>query len=688
MKFRLFFPLMTLVIVAGITLYALKDFDGPAGRGGDDARGTDDRAMRDGPLREGPLQAGPRTLEAEIRSARSGGEGLTDAISARPWTRWWWFADVIEREYVRAQLAWLRAQGFGGVEIAWVYPLGGDTAAARQPWLSAEWSRIVAETASLCDSMQICCDFTFGTLWPFGDSRVPPRDGALTYGDSTAPARMRLTWEHPTRGRVINHLDRGAFLRYAGRMYDALHPALRSGSTASSGAPRGLFCDSWEVETRRIWTRGFDSLFRTEYGYDIRPMMDSLYAPGFEGVHYDYMKLVSRMVLDNFYAPFTASAHRRGAYTRVQCCGSPTDLLEAYARVDIPEGEAILYEPAFARIPASAAALGGKPLVSSETFTCIYGWKGWPGPGPHQGEERIGDLRLLADALFAHGVNHVIWHGTPYNPPGRNAMFYASVHVAPGSALAPHLRAFNGYLARVSKAMRRGRPYSDVAVYLPLEDAWMDVELPDSLKFPWAWGAYELRYQRTPEKLKGRQPLWINAASLRRARVRDGRLHAGDAVFSALHVDARFLDVETIRAMRRVAEEGFPVYIVRTPRPPGRARQDGWTEEFRALTALPAVRTDDAALLDEPALVRGKDIPDFWCRVDEGEAWIFFAHPLAQGLRYPLRYGLSGDARARDVPVLLRWQGKDIPYVLRFPAGKSLLLHVTREGKVEVVPLW
>ncbi len=645
MRFRLFFPLMTLVIVAAITLYALKDFKGP----------------------------------------RGGAKGLTDAISARPWTRWWWFADVIKREDVRVQLAWLREQGFGGVEIAWVYPLGGDTATARQPWLSAEWSRIVTETASICDSLQLGCDFTFGTLWPFGDSRVPPRDGALTYGDSISPARMRLTWEHPARGRVINHLDRGAFLRYAGRMYDALDPALRSGSKV--GAPRGLFCDSWEVETRRIWTRGFDSLFLADYGYDIRPIMDSLYAPGFEGAHYDYMKLVSRLVLDNFYTPFTASAHRRGAYTRAQCCGSPTDLLEAYARVDIPESEAILFEPAFARIPASAAALGGKPLVSSETFTCIYGWKGWPGPGPHQGEERIGDLRLLADALFAHGVNHVIWHGTPYNPPGRNAMFYASVHVAPRSALAPHLRAFNGYLARVSEEMRRGRPYSDVAVYLPLEDAWMDVELPDSLKFPWAWGAYELRYQRVPEKLKGRQPLWINAASLRRARVRDGRLYVGEAVFSALYVDARFLDVETIGAMRRAAEEGFPVYIVRTPRPPGRTRQDGWTEEYRALTALPAVRTDDAELLDQTALVRGEDIPDFWCRVEDGEAWIFFAHPLAEGLRYPLRYGLADDARATDVPVLLHWQGKDIPYVLRFPSGRSLLLHVTREGAVEAVPL-
>ncbi|MBN1447956.1 MAG: hypothetical protein JXA28_08490 [Bacteroidetes bacterium] len=679
MKTRFVLSLLTLVIAGGVTVFLMADMDGPF----DGAKDAD---------------AVPAGVSAE----------LTRHISPKPWTRWWWFADVIRREDVRAQLVWLRDQGFGGVEIAWVYPLCGDSGTVRQPWLSEDWSRIVAETASLCDSLAMGCDFTFGTLWPFGDSHVPPEDGALTYGDSIAPARMRLTWEHPVRGRVIDHLSRNAFLRYAGRMYDALDPALRSGPTVRgtenppvgmhpgsarritsgrSGAPRGLFCDSWEVETRRIWTRGFDALFLKEYGYDIRPLMDSLYAPGFEGVHYDYMKLVSRLALENFYEPFTASAHERGAYTRVQCCGSPTDLLAAYARVDIPESEAILFEPAFARIPASAAALGGKTLVSSETFTCIYGWKGWPGPGPHQGEEQIADLKLLADALFAHGVNHLIWHGTPYNPPGRNEMFYASVHVAPQGALAPELRSFNAYLAQVSEVMRRGRTYSDIAVYLPIEDAWMGVELPDSLQFPWAWGEYELRYQRTPEALRGRQPLWINAEFLRKGYVRNGRLHVGNAVFNGLYVDARFLDVETLQAIRKVAEQRFPVCVMQKLHHPGRTPQQGWEKEYRSLMALSSVTTNPAELLTHPPLVEGKRIPDFWCREENGDAWVFFPHPLSEGLRYPLRYGIAGDARAMDLAVRLHWKGRDIPVVLRFGKQESLLLHIRNDGTVELVPL-
>ena len=60
---------------------------------------------------------------------------------SRPWTRWWWFASVIEKPSVIANLKWLKQNGFGGVEIAWVYPLNRmkkDTVhyTPRQEWLS------------------------------------------------------------------------------------------------------------------------------------------------------------------------------------------------------------------------------------------------------------------------------------------------------------------------------------------------------------------------------------------------------------------------------------------------------------------------------------------------------------------------------------------------------------------------
>ncbi|MBL0174039.1 MAG: hypothetical protein IPP94_02035 [Ignavibacteria bacterium] len=331
----------------------------------------------------------------------------------RPLTRWWWFASVIDTNDVAAQLDWVERSGFGGVEIAWVYPLKGDSAARRDPWLSPAWSRSAAFAKRHATRLGLQCDFTFGTLWPFGDSRVPPEDATVFYGDSTARAAMRLTWEHPVRGRVLNHLDHRAFERYAARVGDALAPAI-------AGPPSALFCDSWEVETRKLWTRGFDSAFSARFGYDVRPFMDSLLAPGNAGVFFDYMTLLSDYTIGEFYRPFTAQAHARGAFSRAQCGGAPADLLDAFAAVDVPESEAVLFDAPFSRIAASAAALHGKPVVTAESFTCAYGWKGWPGPGPHQGEEKLADLKRIADALFANGVNGIIWHGMPYNPPGRD----------------------------------------------------------------------------------------------------------------------------------------------------------------------------------------------------------------------------------------------------------------------------
>ena len=62
---------------------------------------------------------------------------------------------------------------------------------------------------------------------------------------------------------------------------------------------------------------------------------------------YDYRRVRAEVILDAFYRPFTELSHRLGAYARVQAHGSPTDLLAAYAAADVPESEALLFDPPF-----------------------------------------------------------------------------------------------------------------------------------------------------------------------------------------------------------------------------------------------------------------------------------------------------------------------------------------------------
>ncbi len=593
--------------------------------------------------------------------------------TAKPYTRWWWFAATIEKQDVRDQLDWLKQNNFGGVEIAFVYPLKED--APRQAWLSAEWSQIVSFAKTYADHIGLGCDFTFGTLWPFGDSRVPPQAGSLAYSETVSPLSMKRTWEQPLPGRVINHLDRKALEHYAARIGGALTGAL-------SGTRSGLFCDSWEVETKWIWTPGFEKLFQSRYGYDIRPHMDTLLAPAQADILYDYFKLVSDRVLNEFYGPFSEISHQYNAFSRVQCGGAPADLLSAFSLADVPETEAILFEPDFARIPASAAALSSKPIVSSETFTCLYGWKGWPGPGPFQKQEQAADLKLVCDALFAHGVNQIIWHGMPFNPQGKSNMFYASVHVGPDSSFASEIPAFNAYMEKVSAGMRPGKTYSAVAVYLPLEDAWMAGEYPKELQFPWVWGQYELRYIRTPEALKGFQPLWINGHFLKKANLENGRLLSGDAAFSCLYVDVNYIDYEALQTILEIAQQGFPVCLARDPKEPGKNKHAEYPALIQELKSLVNVKNNISALLGQKPLLEGENLPDFWARETADAYHIFFSNPDAHNLKYPIAYGQSFRDHDIERSVVIHAFGKDIPVKLLFKPYQSIFLNVAGSGQV------
>ncbi|MBK8050628.1 MAG: hypothetical protein IPK16_28105 [Anaerolineales bacterium] len=553
--------------------------------------------------------------------------------SARPYTRWWWFSGPIEETDIRAQLQWAKDNGFGGVEIAWMYPQ--DNSVLGPPWLSEAWAQPVRTAAAIAAELDLGCDFTMGSAWPFGGWNVPEADAAQTY---TGPSTQRLekAWGIPLGadgGPVLNHLDQEAVARYARQFGTALGlPEL-----AAKTAPPGLFCDSWEVLPDDLWTAGFRDKFRQRFGYDIRPFMRDL---DFHPVErYDYRVLLAELALEEFYQPYTRLCHELGGFARVQCHGAPADILAAYASVDIPESEAILFDCDFADFAASAAALAGKPVVSAEAFTCVYGWEPCPGPGPHQQEEKLYDLKLIADGLMANGVNEIVWHGMPYNPPGGSQRFYATTHVGPESPLAPHFGPFNHYLDQVCTAMRRGRTYADVAVYLPLEDAWMANELPVELQKPSSKYVYEFQETKLPRALKGYRPLWVSAPFLKEATFSEGKLHCGEAEFSWLYVDVEWLERSALEELLRLALAGLPVCMAHLPHPPGSQYYADYERLVDSLLSLPNVSAGIEDVAPHPPLLAGTDLPDFWCRVDGDTLTIFFAHPMTQGLRYPMPYG-------------------------------------------------
>jgi hypothetical protein len=591
--------------------------------------------------------------------------------SAKPYTRWWWFASVIKNEDIKHQLDWLKEQGFGGVEIAFIYPVNREPKAPRIGWLSQEWTDAVTYAKRYCDTIGFGCDFTFGTLWPFGGTFVSDYDRTKIWGDSNFMQPHRLSWSHPDTGNVLNHMSQRAFNNYAKIMGNALKPALMDYKSA-------IFCDSWEVETKYIWTDYFDFHFRLKYGYDINKYMKDIYKPDNKGALYDYMKLVSEMVIKNFYIPFTDKAHDLGSYSRAQVSGAPVDLISGYSAIDIPETEAMLYEPNFSRIVASSAALSNKNIVSAETFTCLYGW-----PREHHLEEQTADLKLVCDALFANGTNQIIWHGYPYNPIGSDSiLFYATVHVGEKGTLKPELKSFNKYMEEVSKHMRKGRTYSDIAVYLPTEDAWIAGEYPPEKQMKWSWGQYEMRYVHFPKELKGYHPLWINNDFLKKAVIKNGKMYIDDLCFSALYLDVNYLDYEALLTLYNMAlnNKDFPIVLKGKPEQAGLKKSSSFNKKLNELKSFYWVHESINQIKIPKLFVEGFDYLEYWCRKDKEDLYIFVSNPRAWNLTYPMKYGQSYQSANEIYRVKINYDGKIFAYDLTFDPYQSILLKINKNG--------
>ena len=630
------------------------------------------------------------TLTGISYAGQGKGYNVEPYASCKPYTRWWWFTDKIEKKDIREQLIWAKEVGLGGVEIAWLRPR--SKAARNNPiqgpeWLSPEWADVVSYAKRCADSLGLGCDYTYGSLWPFMDPDLPERFGSRKYGEEVSPAKRGGGWWTPRRARVLDHLNKKAFNWYAKHMDKGFKEAYK-GSTSA------LFVDSWEINPKYLWTHGFENKFYKKFGYRIEPFMERLYKAENRGVFYDYSELLGELAIENFYKPFTAHAHKVNAITRAQCNGSPTDLLSAYMAVDIPETEALLYEPNFGRIAASAAALADKKAVSAETFTCLYGFRPRiEGRGPYMGLEQVADMRLIADALLANGTNQIVWHGMPYNKMGSLYQhFYASVHLASTAYFVDQLKDFNDYMALVSSYMRRGRTYSDIAVYLPIEDEHQvlgyPVNRPQYQRVPGTQGRHQLRYIWAPEYLSGYQPLWVNREVLSKAKVVNGCLVYNNTSFSALVIDVKFVNIASLRHILRLAKAGLPVVVARNPKQPGHIKSDEFGTLLNELMALPNVsQKPENVLKSIKRIVEGENLPEFWCREENGDKYIFFANPAACKMHYPLRYcqAFEDQGSVRDVVINTSKGAKSVR--LEFKPNESLLMKVSKSGEVEFIDL-
>ena len=222
----------------------------------------------------------------------------------------------------------------------------------------------------------------------------------------------------------------------------------------------------------------------------------------------------------------------------------------------------------------------------------------------------------MADAIFANGVNQIIWHGKPLNPAGEDTVkFYASVHLGKSGTLAEELPAFNNYLEKVSENLKKEFPSPKwPCTCLQKMPGWKgNFQRKNSLS-----GRGELTNTATaisPKELKAWRPMWINSEFLEKAEFSNNRLKVGDFSFQACYVDVKYMDLTALRRLTELAQKGLPVCLKQIPAEPGFHPSDAeYKILLQKLNQLKNVKTSWQEMDQIGPLITGTESTDFWCR--------------------------------------------------------------------------
>ena len=410
---------------------------------------------------------------------------------AKPYTRWWWLGSAVDSAGLDANLTALAQAGIGGVEITPIYGVQGNDA-NDIPYLSPRWMRMLKYVETRGAELGIETNMATGTGWPFGGPLVTEQDAArkLVF-DAADNATVGLTKQKVKRaapggeGYVIDHFDKASVAHYFERFDTAF-------AHQQVPFPHTLFNDSYEVYGAD-WTPTLYEEFQQRRGYDLEPFTyllnkkDSLRTDADRRIISDYRETLGELLLENFTTQWTDWAHRHGSITRNQAHGSPANLLDVYAAVDIPECEGfglsdfgirgLRRDPGFTKkndsdismlkYASSAAHISGKRYTSSETFTWLT----------EHFRTSLSQCKPDLDLMFLSGVNHIFFHGSCYSPQGEawpGWRFYASVDMTPYNNWWSAMPAFSDYIARCQSFLQWGEPDNDVLVYLPYYDMLYD----------------------------------------------------------------------------------------------------------------------------------------------------------------------------------------------------------------------
>lgn len=438
-------------------------------------------------------------------------------------------------------------------------------------------------------------------------------------------------------GYVMDHFSAQAVDRY----FASVEKAFKE---IDISYPRTFFNDSYEVYGAD-WTPGLTREFARRRGYRLEDYFPEFLATANGNkedtnpnndhrdeitarIVSDYRETLSELLHENFTRRWTTWAHRNGSTTRNQAHGSPGNLIDLYASVDIPECEGFglsdfqingLRQDSLTRhndsdlsmlkYASSAAHITGKPYTSSETFTWLT----------EHFRTSLSQCKPDLDLLFVSGVNHVFFHGTPYSP--RDAewpgwLFYASVNMSPTNTIWRDAPTFFDYITRCQSFLQQGKPDNDFLLYVPIYDMWHEQ--------PGRFLPFDIHSMptRAPKFIQvvneimqcGYDVDYISDALIRSAVCRDGQIvTSGGTGYKALIVPgAQRIPEEVLNHLLTLSKEGADiVFLENYPQDvPGFGRLEKRRQLFRKIaTRLPDVSFSktEATPLGKGRIITGSD---------------------------------------------------------------------------------
>lgn len=739
----------------------------------------------------------PVFLFLGFQSVEEKAENLWPEITqtAKPWTRWWWMGNAVDEKNLSVLLEEYEKAGIGGVEIAPIYGAKGYEDRYID-FLSSDWLSMLDFTTEKATSLGMGVDMTQGTGWPFGGPQVSVENAAtrlviqdyqksngIPFSDQIIFQKKRenqydakliavmaydknynakditgfidekgnLSWDEEgdwqikaifldKTGQMVKRAAPGGvgftLDHFSKSAVDAYNSYFENAFSGKNYGFRAFYNDSFEVYGADFTPDFFDE-FEKRRGYDLKEFLPFLESEEntekVRRIKSDYRETIHDLLLANFTENWTEWAHGQNKLTKNQAHGSPGNLLDLYAAVDIPECETfgssyfpipglrrdsadirnVDPDPIMLKFASSAAHLTGKNLVSSETFTWL---------GEHF-KSSFSQMKPEVEQAFLAGVNHVFYHGVTYSPedvPYPGWLFYASLNLTQQNTLWPHFKGFNDFIARSQSILQTGNADNELLVYWPVYDVWAEpkgkmemitVHSVDEWLHPTEF------YKQSKKLMEDGYSLdFISDDRIAKSRARNGIIETSPKNQAKVLVvpETEFMPSETLRNILKLAEDGATVIFQSKPKTtPGFHNQQKTDEDiFNQLWEAIEFKTDRAKVgkgqmiisadiskaLEESGVYRESLVDsglDFIRRKEDQATYYFLVNHSAD----PISGDFNLNALGQSVILLDPLTGKSglIPSQstdtatqvnLYLKAGESVFLKVLRDGLESELETW